>query len=113
MTFGERLRGLLEDREITQKEFAAMLRIAPTTLNGYINDKRQPDFALLKEIAVILGVSIDFLLDYNRGETVLNVRELSLITGLRRLPKQQQEIVHTLVRVSVKALSGESEKSSF
>lgn len=113
MTFGERLRGLLEDREITQKEFAAMLRIAPTTLNGYINDKRQPDFALLKEIALVLGVSIDFLLDYDHGEVCPNGKELSLITGLRRLPKQQREIIYTLVRVSVKALSDGEEKSAF
>ncbi|MCM1333998.1 MAG: helix-turn-helix domain-containing protein [Bacteroides sp.] len=109
MTFGERLRGLLEDRDITQKEFAAMLKIAPTTLNGYINDKREPDFTLLKEIALVLGVSTDFLLDCDRGEAAPSGKELSLLMGLRRLPKQQREIVHTLVRVSVKALVDERE----
>lgn len=112
MTFGERLRGLLEDREITQKEFAAALRIAPTTLNGYINDKRQPDFALLKEIAAILNVSTDFMLDF-QGAEAPSGKELSLIMGLRRLPKEQREIIHTLVRVSVKALSDDPESSSF
>lgn len=109
MTFGERLRGLLEDRDITQKEFAATLKIAPTTLNGYINDKREPDFTLLKEIALVLGVSTDFLLDHDRGEAVPSGKELSLLMGLRRLPKQQREIVYTLVRVSVKALVDERE----
>lgn len=112
MTFGERLRSLLEDREITQKEFAERLNIAPTTLNGYINDKREPDFALLRRIALILEVSADFLLGCG-GENALSGKETALIAGLRRLPKQQREIVYTLVRVSVKALSDESEKSAF
>ena len=36
MTFGENLQFLLEERDITQKDFASMLNIAKTTLNGYI-----------------------------------------------------------------------------
>ena len=47
MAFGEKLLELLEEMEITQKEFAAMLNIAPTTLNGYIKSSRQPDFELV------------------------------------------------------------------
>lgn len=90
-----------------------MLKIAPTTLNGYINDKREPDFSLLKEIALVLDVSTDFLLDHERSENVPNGKELSLLMGLRRLPKPQREIVYTLVRVSVRALADDREQSAF
>ena len=100
MTFGEKLSELLEERGMTQKEFAKILNIAPTTLNGYIRDKRQPDFELVKKIASELSVSVDLLLG---GEGLkLTARELSLITKLRTLSEDQQKMVYTLVNISVK-----------
>lgn len=99
MAFGDRLLELLEEKEITQKEFAATLNIAPTTLNGYIRNKRQPDFELVKNIAFVLGVSTDFLLEYNRNGIDLSVRELSVLSKIRSFNESQQEIVFDLVNV--------------
>lgn len=53
MAFGDKLLELLEEKDISQKEFAQTLNIAATTLNGYIKNKRQPDFELVKSIAFI------------------------------------------------------------
>ncbi len=100
MTFGERLSELLEERSLTQKEFAKTLNIAPTTLNGYIKDKRQPDFELIRRIASALSVSIDLLLGGNGFE--LSAKELSLITKLRTLSEDQQQMVYTLVSISAR-----------
>ena len=76
MQFGDKLLALLEEREISQKDFAATLNIAPTTLNGYIKNKRQPDLELVKKIAFILNVTTDYLLDYNNGGVMLSIKEL-------------------------------------
>lgn len=100
MTFGEKLSELLEERHITQKEFAKTLNIAPTTLNGYIKDKRQPDFELIKRIASTLSVSVDYLL--GGGSFNLTAKELSLITKLRTLSEEQQKIIYDLVALSAK-----------
>ena len=100
MTFGEKLSELLEERNMTQKEFAKTLNIAPTTLNGYIKNKRQPDFELVKKIASALSVSVDLLLGGEGFE--LTPKELSLITKLRTLSEEQQKMVHTLVSISAK-----------
>lgn len=100
MTFGEKLSELLEERNMTQKEFAKTLNIAPTTLNGYIKDKRQPDFELVRRIASELNVSVDLLLGGEGFE--LTPKELSLITKLRTLSEDQQKMVYTLVNISVK-----------
>lgn len=102
MAFGDKLSELLEEKDISQKEFANTLNIAPTTLNGYIKNKRQPDFELVKNIAFILNVSTDYLLDYNGSGIDLTVRELSLISKMRRLNKEQQEMIYDLVNISVK-----------
>lgn len=102
MAFGDNLLALLEEKNISQKEFAQTLNIATTTLNGYIKNKRQPDFELVKKIAFILNVSTDYLLDCSGSGLELSVKELSLISKLRKLSKEQQEMIYDIVNLSVK-----------
>lgn len=111
MTFGEKLSELLEEQHTTQKEFAKKLNIAPTTLNGYIKNKRQPDFELLKKISEILNISTDFLLDSSGGSSLnLTAKELSLICKLRTLSQEQQQIIYDLVSLSAKDRKKENKK---
>ena len=51
MNFGDVLRELLEDRNMTQKQLAADLNIAATTIGNYIRGMREPDFEILKLLA--------------------------------------------------------------
>ncbi len=73
------------------------MNIAPTTLNGYIKNKRQPDFALVKQIAFSLKVSVDYLLDHNNDNNSLSIRELSLISKIREMNEDERQIVFDLV----------------
>lgn len=101
MTFGEKLSGILEDRNISQKDFAKKLNIAPSTLNGYIKDRRQPDFETLKNIAFVLNTSIDFLLGYN-SDFDLNADELLFISKIRKMDEKQVEVIYELVNILIK-----------
>ena len=47
MNFGKQLEQLIEDNDISQKQLAKALNIAPTTLNGYLHNYREPDFSTL------------------------------------------------------------------
>lgn len=102
MTFGDRLLNLLDEKEISQKEFAAMLNIAPSTLNGYIKNKRQPDFDLIRDIVFILDTSADYLLDCQSNTKKPNVKEMSLIAKMRILSTEQQDLIYDLVNISAK-----------
>ncbi len=102
MQFGDKLLALLEEREISQKDFAAMLSIAPTTLNGYIKNRREPDLELVKKIAFILNVTTDYLLDCSSSGVMLSIRELSLISRLRELDEKQQSIIYDLINITAK-----------
>ena len=51
MNFGNKLRALIEERGITQKELASHLNIAPSTVSSYVQNTREPDFVTLKLIA--------------------------------------------------------------
>lgn len=93
MDFGIRLRELLDERDLSQKEFAAMLSIAPTTLNGYINGKREPSLELIVTIAKTMGVSTDYLLGLGIAGEELSASELSLISKLRRISPRGQEVI--------------------
>ncbi len=99
MEFGDKLLLTLNEREISQKEFAKLLNIAPTTLNGYIKNKRQPDFALVKQIAFLLNVSIDYLLDYSNSTVDVDIKELSLISKIRKMDKKERRIISDLVNL--------------
>lgn len=62
MTFGRKLKGLIEERNITQKELSKELNIAPSTISCYVQNTREPDFETLKKIAFYFRVSVDYLL---------------------------------------------------
>ena len=82
MSFGDNLRTLLEERNLTQKELAKQLNLAPSTVGSYVQNTREPDFDTLKTIAKYFDVSLDYLLDFNCGLTV-NHQENDLIRIFR------------------------------
>lgn len=71
MNFGDRLRILIDERGITQKELASQLNIAPSTVSSYVQNTREPDFATLKSLAIYFSVSIDYLLGVGSVISVL------------------------------------------
>ena len=64
MDIGNRILNLLNDKKITQKQFAADLHIPLTTLNGYIRNYREPDYAMIISIARLLNVTVDYLVGF-------------------------------------------------
>ena len=89
MDFGERLRELLQDRNISQKEFANAIDIAPSTAGNYANGLREPDYRTLKRIAQYFHVSIDFLLGAECNE-VENTDENEVLLVFRSLDQSQR-----------------------
>ncbi len=87
---------------MTQKELAKKLNIAPTTLNGYISNKRQPDLDTVRSIALSLGVTTDYLLDCQEGGINMSAKEMSLIWQLRKMTPSQRDVVVELIDVLTK-----------
>ena len=101
MNFGDVLRALLEEREITQKKLATDLNIAPSTVGGYVQNKCEPDYAILKKIAKYFDTSIDYLLDYQTGYTATH-EEDELLRVFRGLTEAQKIIFLAQGKVFVK-----------
>ena len=91
MNFGNKLRVLIDEQDVTQKELANKLNISPSTLGNYIQNTREPDFETLKCFADYFSVSIDYLLSY-QSDTTTNHSEDEILRIFRSLTSQQQEI---------------------
>ena len=91
MQFGDILRNLLEEKDITQKQFAVALNMAPSTISSYVQNTRQPDFEILCRIASFFKVSTDYLLGYANEENT-NHLENELLRVFRSLNTEEQKI---------------------
>lgn len=92
MTFSDRLRSLLDERDLTQKELAKQLHIPVSTLGGYVQGTSEPDFQTLKLIASFFDVSTDYLIGYYGNGKWDSDREAELIRVFRSLSSDQQGI---------------------
>lgn len=62
MNFNDRLREQRLEKNLTQKEVAALLGVSTTCYSGYEQGYREPDFKTLIKICKVLNVSADYLL---------------------------------------------------
>ena len=103
MTFGERIQGMMEERDINQKQLACELDIPASTVRNYVRDLRAPDFETLKLFARFFEVSIDYLLDYNKYDANIESLELEVLRVLRQLTPEQRVIYLQQGKVFVNA----------
>jgi transcriptional regulator with XRE-family HTH domain len=85
VSFGEQLKTLLEERDMSQVELAKALHLGKSTVSQYISGTRTPDLATLKRIAEFFTVSLDFLLGQAEVRWPAVVREPDVELAVRRL----------------------------
>ncbi len=97
MDLHTRLKELVEELNITQRQLSAELNLAPTTLNGYLKGHREPDFHTLIRIANYFDVSADYLLglsdDKKPAPSSLSPSEGALIHIYRSLEPEWQKLL--------------------
>lgn len=65
--FAIRLKELRQKHNLSQKEFAGMLKVSTGTVGNWEVGLREPDFKMLIKIADIFNVPCDYLLDRSGG----------------------------------------------
>ena len=91
LNFGDKIRNLLKENEMTRKDLAYNTNISLSTLGNYICNLREPDFETLKLLASYFDVSIDYLLNYQSSMTT-NHNEDDLLRLYRSLDADLQEL---------------------
>ena len=102
MKFSEKLRLLIDEFDITQKQFANDLNIAPSTIGGYVQGVSEPDFETLKRIALYFNVSADYILGIQENKTN-SLAEVELLRVFRSMTNEQQQLFIEQGKVFTKA----------
>lgn len=113
MDFCNKLRALIEEKNLTQKCVANDLNIAPSTMGGYVQGTSEPDFKTLKLLAEYFHVSTDYLLSIHSQKSN-SFAEDELLRIFRLMTAEQQMFFIEQGKVFVKAneKKKESKKSS-
>lgn len=104
MDFSNTLRMLIEEKDLTQKELAKQLHLAPSTLGSYVQGSREPDFSTLKQLADYFNVSTDYLLGHYTA-SISSPLENELLRVFRSLTEEQQYICIEQSKVLMKSHS--------
>ncbi|NLK28343.1 MAG: helix-turn-helix transcriptional regulator [Clostridiales bacterium] len=107
--FPPRLRMVLAERKMKQKQLAMKLGISDRTVNSYCNGKSFPSLSILAQICTILNVSADFLIgarddfrhlegttDEISNDILMIRRSYASMTDKER--ELIRELVHTLTK---------------
>ena len=68
--FGNRLRQLRKDRNLTQQQLATLIGVKNSVISFYEVGERMPSPDALRKLALALHVTTDYLLGIERGTTV-------------------------------------------
>lgn len=69
---GSRLKKLRLDKKLTQLQVAQKVNISEARYNLYENNRRQPDYELLKSLAEVLDTTTDYLLGNDSTTKTIN-----------------------------------------
>lgn len=111
MNIGNALRRLIDEKDMTQKQLALDLNIAPSTLGGYVQNSSEPDFATLILFAEYFNVSTDYLLGIKSSQT-RTYQEEELLRIFRGMTAEQKELYIEQGKVFIRANNKSKEKSS-
>lgn len=68
--FGKKLRQLRKEKDLSQKQLAALIGVQNSIISFYEVGDRTPSPDVIKKIAVALHVSADYLLGIEKNESV-------------------------------------------
>lgn len=98
--FGLRIKNLLNEKNISRKEFSEMTGLTEAAICRYINGQREPKAVTLSIIANALGVSMDELL----GTPCEDAQELGDAVNLvarsanEISPEQKKRLIEALLK---------------
>ena len=79
----KRIRNILEERGISQKQLANTVGVTPATLSRWITGETEPPaLGIIAEMAKALNVSADYLLGMRKIKTAISV-QFTLLTKIQ------------------------------
>lgn len=76
IVFGKKLKEIRTKSKLTQSNIAAILKMNKATVCKWEKGELEPDIETLKKLAMILDVSVDELIDFNKYDYILEKQTL-------------------------------------
>lgn len=114
MTLGEKIRMARTDAGLTQAQLADMLSVSRQAVTKWESDKGIPDIENLKAMALLLNVSIDYLMDDGTSLDMAVTREqvdLTKYEGKGRWDKKGEIIRERFPEAEIHSLVSEQDLS--
>ena len=102
-TWQENARRIMAAKSIKQREIVDHLQLSPGTVSHWMHGRHRPSLKQLKEIAVVLGVSLPELLEGDES-FVRDGSELDILRAVREVDPSQKEQAVALVRAVLATL---------
>lgn len=97
MNFGERIKELRTSKKLSQTELAELTGLHYTQIGRYENGKSLPSSDILKKLAEVFSVSIDFLIEGSIEDSAkphIHDRDLlKQFTEIEKLDQKDKEVV--------------------
>ena len=91
--FWERVKPLIKAHKMTQRQFAEHIGVSLNTFNGWIKHNRIPDTETAYDMAVVLGVTLNYLLGGREAEIAeWRLKELAARKAAGRILKLADQI---------------------
>lgn len=92
MTIGEKIKQLRKDKGLQQKAVATDVGLDQSNYNKVENGKREPSVEVLKKLSVILGVTVDELLNLDdKQPTPITVKDKTISEKIRLVEQLEEE----------------------
>lgn len=111
MTIGEKIRSLRKSAKMTQEELGDKYGLNKTTVSGYENESRKPDYNFLISLADDFEVSLDWLLGRVDKPVVYGKSDIDkMMEGMTE--KEKQEIYQYVQFIKIKSHLDTNPKST-
>lgn len=112
MTFGERLKELRMEKELTQIELGTKFNLGKTAISLYETNARFPDKDILEKMADFFKVSVDYLLgrtDIRNADIPKEVdgEFINFYEGYKDLDEAHKDILKATLKAFVDAKKGD------
>lgn len=101
MTLGERIQQLRKEKRLTQAALASNIGVSVAQLTRYETQGVQPNAEALRRMAMVFGISIDYLVngtvDQKAEHALTDSKLLSLFKQIESMAEEDRNVIFKLI----------------
>lgn len=96
MAWKERIKSLMEERGLNQKELSKLSGITEPSISRYLKGERTPRIDIIVNFAKALDVSVEYLLNGTNVEGIQDIKTAIARHGSKLTKEEQNELIELI-----------------